>query len=164
MQQTQAVQTGWHVANWGTWGWIETGLKLVGIVAGLVAFLTTSSASELTLGGHPELGAVILLALLSLFTAVPLFIRFTQREIISMIFAIFNFLGHTALLIGLLRQPSLQTLPLVFAIFFILGELAKQRFLVVSGYSENGMKTPAMLNFSRGIMAVYVLIAVFILI
>ncbi len=31
----QAAVKGWHVANWGFWGWLETGLKLVGIAAGI---------------------------------------------------------------------------------------------------------------------------------
>src|SRR5689334_15662531 len=102
-QQTQAQ--GWHVAKWGLWGWIETGLKAVGIVAGIIAFFSSSSVSTLTIGGHPHLAAVILLALLTLLTIGVVFIRFTQREVISLIYSVFNFLGHAGLLIALLHVP-----------------------------------------------------------
>jgi hypothetical protein len=162
----QTTSQGWHVANWGTWGWIETGLKLVSVAAGLVAFFASNSDTPLTVGGNPELAAVILMAVMTLFTLIPLVLRFTQKEVISMIYAILNFLGHLGLLIALLRlQPVTWSLPaLVFAIFMVLGELSKQRFLAISGYTENGQSSAQMLMFSRGIMVVYLLLAIFILI
>ena len=163
MQQT--TSQGWHVANWGTWAWIETGLKLVAIGAALLAFITSNAANPLIISGNPELAAVIFVGLMTLFTIVPLVLRFTQKEVISMIYAILNFLGHVGLLITLLRfQPSdSPVLPLIFALFMVFGELAKQRWLVISGYTENGQTTAQMLNFSRGVMGIYVLVGVFIL-
>jgi hypothetical protein len=162
MQQT--ASQGWHVDNWGTWGWIETGLKLVAIAAGFLAFITSNSANPMTIGGNPELGAVIIVGLMTLLNVVALGLRFRQQEVISMIYVILNFLGHLALLIALLRQTDSQILPLAFAVFMVLGELAKQRFLSTSGYTENGQTSGQMLNFSRGIMAIYALLAIFILI
>jgi hypothetical protein len=162
MQQT--ASQGWHVANWGTWGWIETGLKLVSIAAGILAFITSNSDKPLLFGGNPELGAVILIGLMTLFTIIPLVLRFRQQEVISMIYAILNFLGHLALFIALLRVTDSPVLPLVFAVFMVLGELAKQRFLTISGYTENGQSPAGMLNFSRGVMGIYLLLAIFILI
>lgn len=164
MQNTQSTPQGWHVTNWGTWGWIETGLKLIGVGAGVAAFLTSDSTREMTVGGHPELGAVLLIGFLTMFTLVPLFLRFKQREIISMMFALANLFGHAGLLAGLLRAPEMRVLPLVFAIFIVLGEVTKQRFLVESGYTENGQTTRSMLVFSRVMMGLYALIGIFILI
>ena len=81
-----------------------------------------------------------------------------------MVYAILNTLGHLALLIALLRIPHSRVLPLIFAGFMVLGELSKQRFLAISGYTENGQSASGMMNFSRGMTAIYVLLAVFILI
>ncbi len=162
MQQT--ASQGWHVANWGTWGWIETGLKLVAIGAGLLAFFTSTAANDLVIGGNPELAAVILMTVMTVFLIVPLVIRFRQQEVISMAYVILNFLGHLALLIALLRVLDSRRLPLVFAGFMVLGELSKQRFLAISGYTENGQTAGGMLNFSRAMTAVYVLLAIFIVI
>ena len=160
-QQTQTQ--GWHVAKWGLWGWIETGLKAVGIVAGIIAFLSSSSVSELTIGGHPHLAAVILLALLTLLTAGVVFIRFTQREIVSVVYSIFNFLGHTGLLISLLHVPEQRRYAIILGVFYALGELSKQRFLAVSGYTEGGATYGSMVNFSRGLMAIYIVFVILVL-
>ena len=164
MQQT--ASQGWHVDNWGTWGWIETGLKLVAIAAGFLAFFRSSpSENPLMVSGNPELGAVILVGLMTLLTIVVLGLRFRQQEVISMVYAILNFLGHVGLLIALLRPPLVWSLPpIMFAVLMALGELAKQRFLTISGYTESGQSASGMLNFSRGIMAIYLLLAILILI
>lgn len=160
---TTTQSQGWHVANWGLWGWIETVLKLVGIGAGFLAFFGTSSAAEMMIGGNPNLAAVILLGLLTLGLAAAVFMRVMQKEIISLIFSILNALGHAGVLIALLRAPDQQTLLLIFAVFFVLGELAKQRFLAISGYTEAGQSASAMLTFSRVVLAIYVVFIVFIL-
>ena len=160
-QQTQTQ--GWHVANWGLWGWIETGLKLVGIAAGILAFFNSSSVSTLTIGGNPHLAAVILLALLTLLTIGVIFIRIRQQEVISVIYAILSFLGHAGLLIALLRLPDQTTYAIIFGVFFALGELAKQRFLTISGYTENGMSSGSILNFSRGSMGIYIVFVILVL-
>lgn len=163
MQQT-AVKQGWHIANWGTWGWLETGVKFIGILVGYAAFFASASAQTLTFGGNPELGAVILLALLTLGIFGAMFMRIRQQEIISLVFAVLNFLGHAGMLIALLRTPELTSLGIAFGVLFVIGELVKQRFLVVSGYTEAGQKTPGMVNFSRGLMSAYALFVVALLI
>ena len=66
---------------------------------------TTSPASS-SFGDNPHLAAVILLALLTLASLAQVGIRFTQRETISLIFAVLNLLGHLGLLIALLRVPD----------------------------------------------------------
>lgn len=161
MQPTTSTQ-GWHVANWGTLGWLETGVKAVGIVAGLLAF--AASSGDFVLGGNPNLAAVIICALFCLVTLGALFMRIRQQEIVSLVYAIFNALGHFGMLIALLRVPADQTLPLIFGIAYIVGELVKQRFLAVSGYTEGGQTTAAMINLSRGVAAFYLIFVVLILV
>src|SRR3954466_13909458 len=98
MQNVQAQ--GWHVAQWGTWGWAETIVKLIGIAAGIAAFFASAGAASFFISGNPHLAAVIWLALLTLIFLVTIGLRFQQRETISLIFAVLNFLGHLALLIA----------------------------------------------------------------
>lgn len=163
MQQTQK-QT-WHVASWGFWGWAETVVKLVGIFAGFLAFFGSLSADGFIVGGNPRLAAVLLVGFLALgfVTAVP-YLRFQQREVISFIFVVLNGLGHLGLLIALLRQPQERTLPIIFAAAFVIGELVKQRFLAVSGYTEMGQSAGSMINFSRGVMGIYIVLIVLLVI
>lgn len=120
--------------------------------------------THLLSAANPELGAVVIAALMTVFSIIALVLRFRQQEVISMVYAILSFLGHLGLLIALLRVVDSRMLPLVFAGFMILGELAKQRFLAISGYTENGQTPAQMLMFSRGVLGIYLLLAIFILI
>lgn len=168
MQRNTAVSnTGatqdWHVANWGLWGWIETAIKGIGIAIGIIAFVNSNSSAELVIGGNPELGAVIVLAVISLAIIGAFFMRLRQREIISIIFAVFNVLGHLGLLIALLRVPETTTLPILFGMAFILGELTKAQFMRVSGYTEAGQSSAFMVRFALGVMFVYVVFTAFLI-
>jgi hypothetical protein len=156
----QPQAQGWHVAQWGFWGWLETAVKLVGIVAGLLAFVGALAADGFTIGGHPHLVAVILLALYSLFTIFVITLRVQQREVISVGFAVINSLGHLGALFALLRQPTLTTLPIILAVGHILGELIKQQFLRQSGYTESGRDSSAMLRISYVFMSAYAVLLV----
>ncbi|MDZ4763706.1 MAG: hypothetical protein SGI73_04085 [Chloroflexota bacterium] len=162
MQEAAAQK--WHVASWGAWGWAETLVKGVGIAAGIIALIGALSASTFFLGDNPRLAAVIVIGIMTLLLFGAVFIRLRQREVISMIFVILNVIGHAGIFIALLRQPDMRVLPIVFAIAFIAGELVKQRFLVVSGFTEAGQDTSGMVRFSRGIMLVYVVFLVFLLV
>lgn len=164
MQTATSSTQGWHVANWGLWGWLETIVKLIGAGAGIVAFFNTMSISTLTLGGSPRLAAVILLGLLTFISIGLVFVRIRQQEIVSIFYAIFNLLGHAGLLIALLRAPQQTTLGIVFGIAYVAGELIKQRFLVVSGFTEAGQTTQSMVNFSRGVALFYLLLLIFLVI
>ncbi len=152
----QTQTDGWHVARWGTWGWIETVLKLVGIAAGVVAFFQTTGTSDLVIGGHPHLAAVIVLAVLTLAAFGQLAFRFRQQEVISLIFAVLNLLGTLGLLIALLKAPESLTLPLIYGGGYVLGQLAKLVFLRISGYTEGGADTRGMLMVTGGLTVVYV--------
>ena len=160
MQQNAQTQ-GWHTAQWGTWGWAETILKLIAILAGIIAFFQT--AGDLVIGGNPHLAAVIVLALAALASIAQLGIRFTQKEIVSLIFAVLNLLGHFGLLIALLRVPTDLTLALVFGVFYVLGQLTKVQFLRVTGYTEGGANTSAMLRTTGVIAILYIVFTVLLL-
>lgn len=157
--QSEKQAVGWHVRNWGTWGWLETAVKSVGIAAGLAAFTVAASSEVGQLTGFTNIAAVGLLGLLTLFAAVALVLRVTQREIISLVYAIFNTLSHAGMLFYLVRGNESVTLPLIFSLAYVAGELVKQRFLVVTGYTENNLQTSQMLNFSRGLMIAFLILA-----
>lgn len=162
MQQSAQKQT-WRIAQWGTWGWAETIVKLVALVLGFIAFANTSSVSTLTIGGSPRLAAMILLGLLTLLYLALIGMRIQQREIVSVGFAIVNFLGHAGLLVALLRVPTQTSWALAFAIIYAIGQLIKIQFLRSTGYTESGATTGAMVNLNFVLTAVYGLFVVFLI-
>ena len=164
MQQLNPQHQGWHVAEWGTWGWAETILKLIAVVAGMAAFVRTTSYTTFVVSGNQHLAAIILLAVLTLLSIGQIGIRFVQRETISFIFALLNFLGHLALLIAMLHAPQERTLALIFGIFYVLGQLTKVQFLNVTGYTEGGANSSGMARTTWVIAAIYAIFVVLVLI
>lgn len=164
MQTSTSGTQGWHIAQWGFWGWIETILKLIGIGAGMLAFSGSLSDVPLVISGNPKLLAVLLVAALTLGMVVAFIWRIVQREIVSLVFSALNVLGHAGLLIALLRTPAEMTLPLIFSVFFVLGELAKYRFLTTTGYTEAGQSKAGMLRFSYVMMGTYAVLTIRLLI
>jgi hypothetical protein len=156
---------GFYIGSWGTWGWLETALKLIAAAFGITAFMATSGASELVIGGNPELLALLLMAGLTLNPAISLPLRIAQKEIISIVFTVFNLLGHAGLLIALARDPlNARGYGIAFGVVYTLGELAKMRFLQVSGYTEFGFNSGTMINGVRVIVAAYALLTILLLI
>jgi hypothetical protein len=161
--QTERKLVTWHVGNWGFWGWLETAIKGVGIAAGLIAFSMIASTGQTQPLDVPTVVASVLLGLLTLILSVLVILRISQREIISVVFSIFNALGHGGTLLYLLSGAVNTLFPLVFGVAFVIGELVKSRFLVVSGYTENGAQTPQMLMLVRSLAVVYALITLLVL-
>ncbi len=163
MSTVTSKPQGFYLAPWGVWGWAETAVKGIGIIIGILAFLATSSISTLMISGNPELGAVIVVSLFTLISLAIIGARFMQRELVSIVYAIANFIGHAAMLIALLRGVD-PIYPILFAIAFVVGEFVKQQFLRVSGFTESGQTTSSMVRFSLILAFIYALIVVFILI
>lgn len=160
MQTT--TQQGWHTAEWGTWGWLETIAKSIALLAGFIAFFTTEQ-SGITLDGNPHLAALIVFAVLTMGAVVQLYLRFTQRETTSFIFAIFNLLGHIALLIALAQVSHDRLWPLLFGIFYSIGTLLKIQFLRITGYTEGGATSQLMIGVTAAVLIPYVLFTVLML-
>jgi hypothetical protein len=161
MKQLNPTHQGWHSLEWGTWGWIETILKLIGIVAAYILFAQTSG--PLVIGGNPHLLAVILLVLMTLATLFALVVRYVQKETLSFVFAVLQALGHLALLIAVLRVPSSMTLAVLFGLMFVLGQAAKLRFLSVTGYTEGGSDVQSMKRVAAIMGFIYIALTVFVL-
>ena len=152
----------WHVQNWGTWGWVETGLKLIGIAIALLGLVNILPSFSLGLPLNTKLVAVIVLTLMSLMSLFIITIRLGQREIIAFAFAILNAIGHISALLVLLQSPALTLYPTIgFAAFYLLGELVKIQFLRVTGYTEAGRDQQAMLKIPTIFGTAYLLILIF---
>ena len=162
MQQIAPI--GWHIKNWGFWGWLETAIKSIGILAGWSAFANSLSTSEFMLANNPRLAAVIVLFLLALPLIGITFYRIYQREIITIIYTICSLTAHWAMLVAMLRTPDQRGIAIVFGVAFAIGELTKSYFLRTSGYTEGGLKTQNMVLGTYGLAAMYLLFVIFMLV
>lgn len=136
-----------YVGDWGTWGWIETGVKAAAAAIGLAAFFASAGASGFMIAGNPELLALLVCAGLCTNPLISLVARITQKEIISIVFTVFSLFGHLGLLVALARDPlAVRGFALAFGALYVSGELAKMRFLMDTGYTEFGLALPTMLR------------------
>jgi hypothetical protein len=162
MQTTTPAQ-GWHTAQWGTWGWLETIAKCIALVAAFIAVLSPFPASIFLLLGNPNLVALIVLILLTLASIAQLTIRLKQQETISTIFAVLNLLGHVVLLIAVALVPHHRLWPVLFGVFYVVGQLVKIQFLRITGYTEGGADSQGMLRTTAIIAVLYALFTVFMI-
>jgi hypothetical protein len=162
--QADAQPQQWHTAQWGVLGWVETILKLIGFGAGVVAFFVSLSAHGFSLRSNPHLAAIIVLMLATLFSLVMVVLRFQQKEIISMIFAVLQALASLGLLFALLRIVDVKGLALVFGVCFTLGQIVKLQFLRTTGYTELGMTRDAIIRSCIGMIVGSLLFVVLLLI
>jgi hypothetical protein len=145
MTNTVSMPTAsWHVGKWGLWGWLETFLRLLGAVAGCTALAGVFAGGGLTVGGNPYLLEIALLSLLSLAMLFIIVVRVRQHEVISLMFAVVNAVGHVALLSALLLVPLSLTAALLFGGFQVLGLAAKAIFLRKTGYTEMSASSSSM--------------------
>src|SRR5690606_34699415 len=135
----------------------------VGIIVGFVAFFLALPLDPVSLEGL-EIAPAVLFAGITLGVFGSILVRVYQKEIISIIFAIVNALGHAGMSFYLLRGAEGDSLPVIFGIAYVVGELIKQRFLSQTGYTELGAKTPMMVMASRGLMLAYIIFTVLVLI
>jgi len=157
------VPSSWHTSKWGNLGWAETVAKLVAIVAGLFAFALSFPGGGIGFGLNVRLAAFLVFAFLSVGAFMQLTIRLKQREIVSLVFAVVNLLGHLGLLYALLHPSLPPTIPLVFAAFWVLGQLIKLQFLRTTGFTEQGSDSAGMLKFAAVQTSLYVLFAVLVI-
>lgn len=148
---------GWHFANYGTLGWIETGIKAIGMLLGFAAFAATSGDMPLIIGGNPRFGAVIMVVALLALCLAALAARLQLKDIFALVYAIVNLIAHLALLVALLRAPTQTTLPLLLGIAFLLGDAVKLYWLRVSGYLEGGFGAVGMRRLVYSAMTLYAL-------
>jgi len=154
----------WHIATWGFLGWLETGIKLVGILSAVVAVTQIVPTESIEITGFLHGLTIAVIGLITLFILPVIFIRIYQREIISILFAIMNTIGHLAMLYFAVYTSEQSLLPVIFAVAYVFGELVKQRFLSTIGYTEMGQETSQMLMLSRGLLFMYVLFGILTLI
>lgn len=150
----------WHIANWSALGWIETGIKLVAFVAAILALFNALSSGTFSPPTGARLIQVIVLVVLALGLTAGIFDRYSQREIIAMIFIIINNVAHWGMVYALFTSPGPGSLLLIFAGLMLLGDLVKIYWLRVSGYTQGGYPQSVLYGLTGTFVVGYLIILV----
>lgn len=143
---------GWHVTSWPPLAWLETVIKVVALVLGIVALGQALSGGAFAWPGGLRLAQLITLALLSLGLVAAIFDRLAEREIVAMAFVILNNLGHWGMTLALVTEPGPGGLLPGFAALMLLGDLVKLVFLRKHDFSVRDTPKAAL----YGLTSVYV--------
>ncbi len=128
----------WYIHNWTFLGWVETGIKSIAIVIGIWAFYLSRDSQVWILPLGNRLFQLIILGILSLGIFFAIFNRWQNKEIVSMIFVLFNNFGHWGMFVALIRNTGWFLLP-YFALLMMLGDLTKILFLKQMRYTERNL-------------------------
>jgi len=116
----------WHIANWPALAWLETIIKLIALTIGISVGVNALAAGKFAFPAGLRLIQFIILIILSLGLVTAIFDRIADREIIAMIFVMFNNLGHLGMVLGL--AAGFERL-LLFGGLMLLGDLVKLWFI-----------------------------------
>jgi hypothetical protein len=156
---TLADQTNaWHVARWGTLGWIETGIKSLAFLCAYLA-LATSITTGWSTPNRVRIAELVLIGIATLGLLAAIGDRLVEREIVAMVFVGFNNLAHLAMLASLLTTAGPGRLLTTFAVLMLCGELVKIRFLHSTGFTVRNAPTSIVIGLTTAYALLYALAA-----
>lgn len=152
----------WHVTDWPPLAWLETTIKVIGLLIAIGALLfALAEGRSYAFPDDIRRAQWGILAFLSLGIFGAIFDRIIEREVVSMGFVIVNNLGHWGMVIAMLFAPYPDGELMAFAGLMFFGDLIKLWFLYVSGFTVRN--TPRALMYGSTLVFVigYLLIVLF---
>lgn len=138
------TQKRWHIAQWGTLAWIETGIKLAAHAVAIVALLRALSGGPYALPEGWRLAQFALMGLMALGLVGAIFDRILEREIIAMAFVILNNVAHWGMAFALTASVGPGALLPLFCALMLAGDLVKLVFLKTSGFGVRDIPRPVL--------------------
>lgn len=126
---TKAPAREWHIAQWPPLAWLETGVKLVAIVIGIVALVQALVMADYRFPAGLRLIQFATLLILSIALLAAILDRYREREIVAMVFVLLNNLAHWGMVVSLASKPGPGWLLLAFVSFMLVGDAVKLIFL-----------------------------------
>ncbi|MBI5959152.1 MAG: hypothetical protein HY866_10480 [Chloroflexi bacterium] len=136
----------WHIDQWPPLAWLETVIKLVALVVGIITLIGVIRAGDFDLPGGARLAQTILMGVLALGLIAALFDRLIEREIVAMAFVIVNNLGHWGMVIALASGQDLGAAVTVFCGLMLVGDIVKLVFLRVHKFSVRDVPRPVLVG------------------
>ena len=150
--------SGWHATRWGTLGWIETGFKSYAFLCAYLALASSTTTGWSTPRGV-RVAELVLIGIATVGLLAAIGDRLLEREIVAMVFVVFNDLAHLALLASLVTTAGPGRLLTAFAVLMICGELVKIRFLRSTGFTVRNTPTSTVIGLTAAYALVYALAA-----
>jgi len=154
----QTLKKSWHVAHWPPLAWLETIIKAIALAIAITAMLGALSAGDFAWPGGLRLAQLIVQTILALGLVAAIFDRIVEREIVAMIFVIFNNLGHWGMVVALASVSGPGSALALFALLMLLGDLVKLAFLKAHDFTVRDTPRAVLYGLTLFYMAGYALL------
>lgn len=144
----------WHVARWGTLGWIETALKMTAIVVAIAA-LARVGTRALPQAAAAQM-AVAALGLATVGLVVAIADRLVEREVIAMVFVVANVIGHGTMTLVSASLPDGRWAVLAFCVLMALGDVVKIVFMRRRRFRVRTVGTTTLVRLTGAYITLYV--------
>ncbi|MCD4686660.1 MAG: hypothetical protein K8S97_12060 [Anaerolineae bacterium] len=121
----------WHIAAWSPLAWLETVIKLVALIAALIALGDALRVGDFALPSGARLIQQVILTVLALGLTAAIIDRIIEREIIALVFTLINNAGHWGMVIAQASVEDVGLTLMVFAALMLAGDLVKLLFFTV---------------------------------
>jgi len=140
----------WHVGSYEPLAWAETAVKAVAFV---VAYIALVQALQRTLHSPDgiHIAEMVLLGVAEVGLVFAIGDRLIERELIAMVFVLFNNVAHLGMLYALLAVPGPGGLVSLFCLFMLTGEIVKIAWLRTTHFTVREISSLAV----QAIVVVY---------
>lgn len=149
----------WYVAKWSNLAWLETIIKGTAILIGILA-LVNSLQGSFKFPSGVQLVQFIVLGILSLGLVAAIFDRISRREIVSMVFVIFNNLGHWGMLVALAFFPGPGFLLIYFSALMLVGDVVKLASFKIDNFTQSGVSSTTLYSLTSIYVIGYALLLI----
>jgi hypothetical protein len=150
----------WHIAKYPALGWIETIIKAVAIGIGISALVASLGKGAFALPAGSRLLELIMMTVLALGLTAAIFDRIIEREIIAMVFVIFNNAAHWGIVASLAFLQNANPYLFPFCVLMAIGDMVKTIFLKAHSFQVRNV--PQFILF--GLTSIYIVSYIVILI
>ncbi len=124
----------WHLGRYEPLAWAETAVKAIAFA---VAYVALVQALERTLHAPDaiHIAEIVLLGVAEVGLVLAIGDRLIERELIAMVFVVFNNVAHLGMLYALLAVPGPGGLVSLFCLFMLTGEIVKIAWLRITHFT-----------------------------
>ena len=150
----------WHVAPMAPLEKLETGLKVIAmVVAAVVFFQTRSSSGVVDLAGPVAVQSRIV-RIMAIGLAIAILDRLQQRELVSVVFVVFNDLAHWGMYFALASGIAAVAGVVAYCALMMAGDIAKIAFFATADYTVRGIPKPLLLGGVAAFVVAYAVVLV----
>jgi hypothetical protein len=157
---TQANTRQWYIGHWPPLAWVETVTKAAALVIGIFALFAALSGGTLMPPDGLSLAQLIVLSILSLGLLAAIFDRLKEREVVAMVFVVFNNLGHWGMVVALASGQKHNALLIPFCALMLIGDLVKLAFLEVHNFKVRDIPRPVLFGLTSLYAAGYAIVLI----